>query len=705
MPLFVSALLVLLLVALSALFLGRWLVVRLVTRWCQHKLQAELKIGSFRFFWIQNVSLKFQQHQQTVEIDNLWISSKLLSHDLPHYVALCFGEVRIRTDLQKVSSLSAPFSQNTEVEQKELSLSPSLLKIFCQLFSIHVDAINIMVLKVATSESLWHIQISRSRFLLDSDGKSLICKVNLSKINSKVLKSGQLEDTCLVELSLALDLCLQLGIGSWHLKAVTVDVWTLHAELHEGLFHSQLLCHAPGRISKSVSCSDLTENFAEPTLPGLHLLQQLPDRVEVKMENTSVVLSMNSQKRHLTWTLKLLHFLYHRDEDQLPLRSFTANYDMAQMSTELLLEDGLLLSQSRQRIVCLNSLKANVQVTTIDLSASLVLNTCIIHYRHQEFSHWLLMLALETQGASSPDLKQRKKGTFPQILAPVIFSTSVSNVSISIQLGDTPPFALGFNSISLDYQHLRPQSIHQRAVLTVDHLCWRVGSDSHIQRAPHPPNMHVWGEALVLDSFTLQGSYNQPLGLSSTQSNTLFLDCTIRGLQVEISDICAQCLSRILSLVIPQSEKSAVSRKPSLGECLTLLWKVDLKVEDMNLLTLSALVGASEIRLDTLTVLGSAETSTVGIQGLVLALVKSVTEKMQPCCKAPDIPTPVLGLSMLSLTYHSSIRSLEVQCGAGLTLLWSPQITCICTSMSWPHYSAETFYELLCFLRLFNPMH
>ncbi|EGV91331.1 protein KIAA0100 [Cricetulus griseus] len=127
------------------------------------------------------------------------------------------------------------------------------------------------------------------------------------------------------------------------------------------------------------------------------------------MENTSVVLSMNSQKRHLTWTLKLLHFLCHRDEDQPPLRSFTARYDMAQMSTELILEDGLLLSQSRQRIVCLNSLKANVQVTTIDLSASLVLNTCIIHYRHQEFSHWLLMLALETQGASSSDLKQRKK--------------------------------------------------------------------------------------------------------------------------------------------------------------------------------------------------------------------------------------------------------------------------------------------------------
>lgn len=86
------------------------------------------------------------------------------------------------------------------------------------------------------------------------------------------------------------------------------------------------------------------------------------------------------------------------------------------------------------------------------------------------------------------------------------------------------------------------------------------------------------------------------------------------------------------------------------------------------------MLGASEIRLDTLTVLGSAETSTVGVQGLVLALVKSVTEKMQPCCKAPDIPTPVLSFSMLSVTYHSSIRSLEVmflwQGGVRLVFPW-----------------------------------
>lgn len=180
-----------------------------------------------------------------------------------------------------------------------------------------------------------------------------------------------------------------------------------------------------------------------------------------------------------------------------------------------------------------------------------------------------------------------------------------------------------------DYQHLRPQSVHQRAVLAVDHLCWRVGNDSHIQRAPHPPNMHVWGEALILDSFNLQvrgkprdrgmafslrlhvggsgmscnlrviilfvlqGSYNQPLGMSSAQSDTLFLDCTIRGLQVESSDTCTECLARVLPLFCPKPVGAELAKQPSSAssEPWGLLWKVDLKVEDVNLFTLSAIVG------------------------------------------------------------------------------------------------------------------
>uniref|UniRef100_A0A8B9FXN8 Uncharacterized protein n=1 Tax=Amazona collaria TaxID=241587 RepID=A0A8B9FXN8_9PSIT len=61
-----AALLGLLIAALLAGLLARWLACRLAVTWCQQKLHAELKIGSFGFLWAQNISLKFQREQQTV---------------------------------------------------------------------------------------------------------------------------------------------------------------------------------------------------------------------------------------------------------------------------------------------------------------------------------------------------------------------------------------------------------------------------------------------------------------------------------------------------------------------------------------------------------------------------------------------------------------------------------------------------------------
>uniref|UniRef100_A0A670Z656 Bridge-like lipid transfer protein family member 2 n=1 Tax=Pseudonaja textilis TaxID=8673 RepID=A0A670Z656_PSETE len=531
---------------------------------------AELKIQSFWVLGIQNLSLKFKEDCLSV------------AFPCRRYLALCFGEVRIRVDLQKSPHLQPPDPLPPDpadgARGEGLSLGPSLLQLVSQLCSFHVDSVNVMVLHVAASESLWHVQVSRSQVLLGCDGRSVACKVTCGQVNSKVLKSSQQDDACLAELSLALSVSLDVSLGKQQLQSVALGVWSLHAELHEGLFNSELLRHSP---------KDLPLDPPPPL--GLAGLKYLPSRLKVDLETTSLVLSMNSQKRHLTWTLKLLHFAHQCDEEQIPLRSFTPTCDLPQMSLELVLEDGLLLSQSRQRIVCLNLLKASLQVMAIDISVAVMVSTCIVHYRHQEFSHWVGLLC-HTHTHTHTHTNSRRF----LILATIILSASVSNVSLSVQLGDTPPFALGFNSISVDYQHLRPQSVHQRAVLAVDHFCWRVGADSHIQRAPHPPNMHVWGEAFILDSFNLQGSYNQPLGTSSTHADTLFLDCTLRGLQLESSDACTDCLSRLLLLLRPQDPGPPGPLEeppPTLGEEFGVLWKVDLKVEDVNLFTLSSLAG------------------------------------------------------------------------------------------------------------------
>lgn len=150
-----------------------------------------------------------------------------------------------------------------------------------------------------------------------------------------------------------------------------------------------------------------------------------------------------------------------------------------------------------------------IQVTSTEISGSFTVNTCIVHYRHQEFSHWLNLFPWEqllhrktahrkrqvfkTIVVRKPPLFFRSptamkliiKSPFfvivsptfvfctshsvlcfsmcslldylptllslrrlPHLDAPVMITTSVSNINVSVQLGDTTPFALGFLSAS-----------------------------------------------------------------------------------------------------------------------------------------------------------------------------------------------------------------------------------------------------------------
>lgn len=128
------------------------------------------------------------------------------------------------------------------------------------------------------------------------------------------------DDTCLAELALALSLSLEIS-SKRRLGGVRLSVRTLQAELHEGLFCSPLLHRftaggeqpSPGQAPGTGRGLDLgflllpvtlvcfatgpEEPPKSSSLLSRATLQLVPRRVEVKLESTSVVLSMNSQKR------------------------------------------------------------------------------------------------------------------------------------------------------------------------------------------------------------------------------------------------------------------------------------------------------------------------------------------------------------------------------------------------------------------------
>ncbi|XP_037630851.1 protein KIAA0100-like isoform X3 [Sebastes umbrosus] len=686
--LLISFLLILLLGIGLLCVIFRWLICTLAVRFFQTALNADLKIKSVGLFSVQGVSIQFHP-QHTLEIDKIWISSKLLNQDLPRYLALCVGETRVRFDLQAPLRPLVKKSSHGKTSGK-LSVSPTTLRCLSQLLSFHISSINVMVLNLALTESLWHMTVTGITLLLDHQSKRLAWDFSVGQLSSKVLKSSQL-DICLAEVALSLLLSGDVSLPEMKPGCLSLNVRTLIAELHEGLFLSQLLLPpSPKKSIQDASECEYTDCIQTETVERFHRL--VPHKVNVEFENTNVTLSMHSQKRHLNWTLKSLKVGYGRDDEQLPLKSFTPELSFPQSSLELLLEDGLLLSQSRQRILCVNSLKTALQVTSVDISGSFTVNTCIIHYRHQEFSHWLNLFPWEQLIHRKAAHRKRR---LPHLDAPVMITSSVSNVNVSVQLGDTTPFALGFLSASAELRHLldikvdpestESQNVHRRASLSLDNFWWRVGQGSHIQQAPHPPGKHVWGEALILDSLSLQGTFNRPHMDLSSQSPSLSVESSLKGLQVELSETCALCLSRLLSLICvpldtgPQlSDVASVSPssddtvQPTLSSQPQLLFKLDCCLEDVNVFTLSNLAGAVSLRIDTVRVQSSAESSTVSLQGVSFSAIKALTESMESCCPASQTPNPVLKLTKIALSYCITTHTLQVQCEEELTVDWAP---------------------------------
>uniref|UniRef100_A0A673KMZ8 Protein KIAA0100-like n=1 Tax=Sinocyclocheilus rhinocerous TaxID=307959 RepID=A0A673KMZ8_9TELE len=573
------------------------------------------------------------------------------------FLALCVGEARVRFDLQEPFRPRAP--KSNEENSKRPPPSPSTLHLLSQLLSFHIDSINVMVLNLALPESLWHMTSSAITLLLDHQSKRLAWDFSVGQLSSKVLKSSRLQDTCLAEVSLSLALNGDVSLPGLRPGRLGLCVRTLLAELHEGLFLSQL--PKPPGAAPAVCTAHTAEDpyIQTEAIERLHNL--IPQKVNVDFENTNITLSMHSQKRLLNWTLKSLKLGYDRDDEQLPLKSFSPELSFPQSRLELLLEDGLLLSQSRQRILCLNTLRTILQVTSVDISSTVTVNTCIIHYRHQEFSHWLDMLSWDQL---SHKKTTRKKRRFPQLDAPLMINSSVSNVNVSVQLGDTPPFALGFIS-SL--------TVTEKASLSLDHFWWRVGQGSHIQQAPHPAGKHVWGEALILDSLTLQGSYSSSRTVNSSPSGSACMESSLKGLQLEVSETCTLCLSRLFSVLKLDKAENVSSQstpeKPSTR--LPPLFKFKLNLEDVNTFTLSNVAGAVALRVDTVEAEGSGENSNVSVQGVSLAVVKALNESMEPCCPATQTPNPILTLTAFTVSYHISGRSLEVRSENALTVQWT----------------------------------
>ncbi|XP_059829672.1 bridge-like lipid transfer protein family member 2 isoform X1 [Hypanus sabinus] len=663
---------------LALLPLIRWLLSRIFTQLIHNWLKADVKIGSVGFLSLHNISVTISSGG-TVEVDKVWVSCKLLNHELPHYLGVCVGEVRFQTDLQGATPNQGPtetIPREGARKKRSWTPQPSVLRMLSQLFSFHIYSINMMVLNARIPESLWHVAVSSCMLVFSCNGSSMKCESTVRKLNSKMIKSSQLEDFCLANVSLSLVVTVDISLPSPKALSTELVIDSLQTELHEGFFSSHILQKALShpRVLQESSSTDSAESAKEvdalPYRPGF--MKYLPQVGSVKMENTNVKLLLNSQQRHLHWSLKSLSFHYTLDDFYHSIPHLL----LPPVTVELNLEDGLLLSQSRQRIVTLAKLSNSLQITGIDISSSVTVHTCIVHYRHSEFSHWL---TLWPSGPAEPSTAARRP--IPQLKIPFTFSCTLTNVSGSLQFFETPAFALGVSSVIADIQHLKS---HWRGNLALKSLWWRAGEGSQVLRAPPPANTHVWGDVLVVDVMNLQGSYSQAPSLTSEYTNTLHLDGTVSELQVEIVETAVQCLSKVLSLIqggqeAPSKENPVIIECDSMHEDLVFnsepkvrFSRVNVKLEDITLFFLSSTAGASILQVKSVSVDNSVESLISEVESLSLAVEKDITNSIQLHPNLKNSPTHLLSVSQFTAAFFTHGWSFELRSLQDVNVQWDP---------------------------------
>lgn len=73
------------------------------------------------------------------------------------------------------------------------------------------------------------------------------------------------------------------------------------------------------------------------------------------------------------------------------------------------------------------------------------------------------------------------------------------------------------------------------------------------------------------------------------------MESSLKGLQVEVSETCALCLSRLLSLFAPNGTPKAPVPVPSHPTPSPLLLRLELSLDDVNVFTLSNVAGGRDL--------------------------------------------------------------------------------------------------------------
>ncbi|XP_078495659.1 bridge-like lipid transfer protein family member 2 [Ciona intestinalis] len=284
-----------------------WLISKLFIWWVakmiKNKFEIDVAVKSVGLFSAKDISIRVNQ-LQTIEIDKIALQLKLLNREASHTVNLHVGEIRVRGEMNKITTPLSTFDNHTShvkthrrtgsFARRQLAFINFVQKLF-KYVSVNVDMLNIMVLNAFLPDSLLHfnmkgIRLASEQYFCISDNVTpcAVCgSLSVESIHGKILKSPKEVSqitSCIAEVSTSLQIVIAAEqiFPNLDLTSVEANCSKLQVDIHEGALIPGIM------LPKLVVPMQETEETKSP--PGLlENLESLINKVVSHLPVKSVI--------------------------------------------------------------------------------------------------------------------------------------------------------------------------------------------------------------------------------------------------------------------------------------------------------------------------------------------------------------------------------------------------------------------------------
>ncbi|XP_028967447.1 protein KIAA0100 [Galendromus occidentalis] len=211
------------------------LILFLITRYIQRKLNVKVRIGRlkfFKFFFIQDLYVQLE-NGTVLQAERMWVSSCIFSNDYSSLVAVCFSDVRLQLNFDSLLEESEnpeddreSHDSNSVNNQDSQGKLPSNIITALKNISLHLYNVDIMQLD-GGNDSLVHTTFKELTLFAYAKNKES-CSINFS-VKSAALRifkqPDKKRDTCLANAYVDAECRLSILLGSpFLLKSLEVDI-------------------------------------------------------------------------------------------------------------------------------------------------------------------------------------------------------------------------------------------------------------------------------------------------------------------------------------------------------------------------------------------------------------------------------------------------------------------------------------------------